>query len=135
MLVQISNKDVIQKDEVVDLYRANRWSAAKKPDQLLAALRNSDTLVTARVDEKLVGIGNAISDGHMVVYYPHMLVDPEYYRHRIGQQMMKVLQEKYRNFHQQTLIAETDAVEFYLAQGFELAGQTIPMWIYQGDEH
>ncbi|GAL03228.1 histone acetyltransferase HPA2 and related acetyltransferases [Photobacterium aphoticum] len=33
--------------------------------------------MTARLNGRLVGIGNAISDGHLVVYYPHMLVHPD----------------------------------------------------------
>ena len=69
MPVEMSLCDQITAGEVVDLYRANRWSSADKPDELLAALRNSHCLVTARRSEKLIGIGNAISDGHLVVYF------------------------------------------------------------------
>jgi GNAT superfamily N-acetyltransferase len=74
----------IEEREVIDLYRANNWSSAEKPEQLLPALRNSHTLVTARFSGVLVGIANAISDGHLVVYYPHLLVHPEYQRRGIG---------------------------------------------------
>jgi hypothetical protein len=38
----------------------------------------SHSLVTAWDDDRLVGLGNAISDGHLVVYYPHLLVHPDY---------------------------------------------------------
>jgi len=64
--------DNIEYGEVIDLYRANDWSSADKPNELLGALRNSHSLVTARVGSKLIGLGNAISDGHLVVYYPHL---------------------------------------------------------------
>ena len=62
--IEISLSDAINTEEVVDLYKANQWSSAEKPDELLAALRNSHSLVTARRAGKLIGIGNAISDGH-----------------------------------------------------------------------
>ena len=65
--LEISLNDHIQKDEVLDLYRANGWSAAEKPDKLLPALRNAHSLVTARLEGRLIGIGNAISDGLPVV--------------------------------------------------------------------
>jgi len=68
MPLQIQLDDSLQQDEVVALYRANDWSSADKPEQLLAALRNSHGLVTARLDGRLVGLGNAISDGLLVVY-------------------------------------------------------------------
>jgi hypothetical protein len=33
--LEISLDDHIQEDEVLELYRANGWSAAEKPDKLL----------------------------------------------------------------------------------------------------
>lgn len=133
VLVQISKE--IEESEVVALYHANGWSSAKVPKKLLPALLNSDTLVTARLDGKLVGIGNAISDGYLVVYYPHMLVDPNYQGIGIGRKMMEIMQTIYKDFHQQMLTADGDAVDFYRALGFERAGKTEPMWVYAGNDH
>lgn len=134
-MVEISFNDKITEQEVVSLYRANNWSSAEKPVQLMAALRNSDSLITARISGALVGIGNAISDGHLVVYYPHMLVHPEHHKKGIGRKMMEAMKEKYSSFHQQMLTADGDAIAFYESLGFESAGQTQSMWIYSGNEH
>lgn len=62
---------------IVELYRANAWSVADKPEQLRNALHNSHSLISAWLNHDLVGLGNAISDGHFVVYYPHVLVHPD----------------------------------------------------------
>ena len=131
----ISLNDAIEPDEVVDLYRANNWSSGKKPELLLPALRGSHSLVTARLDSRLVGIGNAISDGHLVVYFPHMLVHPNYHGHGIGRQMLAALLTKYKGFHQLMLTADGEAVKFYERMGFVRAGKTVPMWVYAGTEH
>ncbi|NHZ33187.1 GNAT family N-acetyltransferase [Massilia rubra] len=131
----ISLNDQIGDAEVIALYRANEWSSADKPEQLMAALRNSHSLVTAREDGVLVGIGNAISDGHLVVYYPHFLVDPAHQRKGIGRLMMQELCARYAGFHQQMLTADGDAIAFYESLGFTRAGRTAPMWIYAGTEH
>lgn len=96
MDIQISLTDQIKDDEVLAIYKANQWSSAEKPSQLLSALRDSHSLVTARVSSKLVGIGNAISDGHLVVYYPHMLVHPEYQRNGIGKKMIEAMQKIFK---------------------------------------
>ena len=133
--VTISLNDRIETDEVIAIYRANAWSSAEKPVELLAALRNSHSLVTARIAGRLVGLGNAISDGHLVVYYPNLLVHPDFQGHGIGQKLMTELQEKYRGFHQQMLTADGQALEFYRKMGFERAGKTEPMWIYAGRDH
>ncbi|MCU7801634.1 MAG: GNAT family N-acetyltransferase [Candidatus Thiodiazotropha sp. (ex Lucinoma borealis)] len=131
----ISVSDSISEDEVIDIYKAIKWSSADKPTELLAALNNSHTLVTARIAGKLVGLGNAISDGHLVVYYPHMLVHPDHQGKGLGRKMMEAMQSIYSGFHQQMLTADGEAVRFYQALGFERAGKTEPMWIYSGEEH
>ncbi len=135
MNIEIQINGNIEQAETIALYRANEWSSAEKPDKLIAALRNSHTLVTARIAAKLVGIGNAISDGHLVVYYPHMLVHPFHQGKGIGRKMMEALQSIYCGLHQQMLTADGDAVNFYKALGFERAGKTVPMWVYAGKDH
>ena len=135
MSVAVSLNDSLSDEEVLALYKANAWSSAEKPQQLLAALRNSHALVTARIVGRLVGLGNAISDGHLVVYFPHMLVHPEFQRQGVGRAMMGALMERYEGFHQKMLTADGDAVEFYRSMGFERAGRTEPMWVYAGNEH
>ena len=87
------------------LYRANGWSAAEKPEALGRAIAGSDFVVSAWDGDQLVGIGNALTDGHLVVYYPHLLV------------------------------AEGAAIALYEGCGFAQAGRTRSMWIYQGDDH
>jgi GNAT superfamily N-acetyltransferase len=135
MELELNLEDDIETDEVIALYKANGWSSAEKPDKLIPALNNSDALVTARISGKLVGIGNAISDGSLVVYYPHLLVHPDYKGKGIGRAMMTLLQQKYESFHQQMLTADVDAVGFYKNLGFDRAGKTVPMWVYTGNEH
>ena len=135
MEVGISLKDEIDEVETLAIYMANNWSSAKKPVELMAALRNSHTLVTARVNGSLVGLGNAISDGHLVVYYPHLLVLPQHHGKGIGHKMLKALQAKYENYHQQMLVADGRAIEFYKSLGFVRAGATEPMWVYSGHDH
>jgi len=135
MDLEVSLEDDIGTTEVIKLYKSNGWSSAEKPEKLIPALKNSDSLVTARISGKLVGIGNAISDGSLVVYYPHMLVHPDHKGKGIGRSMMALLQQRYASFHQQMLTADVDATGFYKSLGFERAGKAVPMWIYAGDEH
>ena len=135
MDIQIVLGGEVETQEVLDLYLANHWFAAEKPVELLAGLRNSHSLVTARIGGKLVGLANAISDGHLVVYFPHMLVSPEFHGLGIGRKVMEAMLGKYGGFHQLMLTADGDSVEFYRKLGFERAGRMEPMWIYRGTEH
>ena len=135
MDINIELNGPIEEAEIIELYSLNGWSSSEKPEQLLPALRNSHTLVTARKEGKLIGVGNAISDGHLVVYYPHMLVHPREHGKGVGRKMMEAMQLIYKGFHQQMLTADGDAIAFYEALGFERAGKTEPMWIYAGNDH
>jgi len=122
-------------EQALALYRALRWSSAEKPCELERALRNSHSLVTAWDGPRLVGLGNAISDGALVVYYPHMLVLPEYQGRGIGREIVRRLMARYAGFHQHILVADGGAIEFYRKCGFERAGRTESMWVYAGTEH
>ena len=133
--ITYSDNRNIPLDAVLRLYSANEWSSADKPAELRDALMNSHSLVTAWDDRRLVGLGNAISDGHLVVYYPHLLVDPDYQRQGIGTELMRRLMANYEGFHQHVLIADGRAIDFYRKCGFTRAGRTEPMWIYDGDDH
>lgn len=135
MTITISERRDISSSAIIDLYRANKWSSAEKPVELVNGLRNSHSLFSVWDDDKLVGIGNAISDGHLVVYYPHLLVHPDYQGKGVGQLIMKKMKDKYGHFHMQILTADEQAIDFYKKIGFVKAGKTEAMWIYNGDEH
>ena len=85
--------------------------------------------------ELLVGLGNAISDGYLVVYFPHLLVLPNYHNKGVGKAIMGKMKELYASFHMQMLTADENAIQFYEKMKFSKAGNTQPMWIYNGDEH
>lgn len=135
MEIRISENRKIPIEQIIELYQLNEWSAANKPTQLYNGLMNSHTLIAVWDKDKLVGLGNAISDGHLVVYYPHLLVHPDYQGKGIGQKIVVKMQEKYATFHMQMLTADGRAIDFYKKNGFERAGKTEPMWIYGGNEH
>jgi GNAT superfamily N-acetyltransferase len=133
--IQYRETQEVPLESILALYRANNWSSAKKPELLQSALLASHSLVTAWDGARLVGLGNAISDGYLVVYYPHLLVLPEYQGRGIGTELMRRLMARYEGFHQHMLVADGRALEFYRRCGFERAGKTEPMWIYDGGDH
>jgi GNAT superfamily N-acetyltransferase len=135
MNIQLSVNRDLNANDILQLYQANKWSSADKPELLIKALVNSHSLVTAWDSTTLVGLGNAISDGYLVVYYPHLLVLPSYQGKGVGRLIMDKMQEIYKGFHMQMLTADGNAIDFYKKNGFERAGQTEPMWIYKGNDH
>ena len=125
----------LPREGVLALYGAIGWSAAKKPDELMRALAGSDVVYSAWDGDRLIGIANALTDGHLVVYYPHILVLPDYQGRGVGRRLLDMLQARYAHLHQQILVAEADSTGFYERAGFTRAGDTVPMWKYDGDDH
>jgi predicted N-acetyltransferase YhbS len=120
----------LPRNQVVNLYSQCGWSSAEKPDTLLCALSNSQTVISAWYQNSLIGLGNAISDRALVVYYSHLLVLPSYQNMGIGREIMKRLQSRYIDFHQQILLAVDNATPFYEKLGFKHSNGVRPMWIY-----
>jgi len=135
MKIKYSETREIPIEQIIGLYESVGWSAGEKPQLLYNALINSHSLVSAWSGDRLVGLGNAISDGFLVVYYLHLLVHSDLQEKVIGGQIMKILSRKYADFHQQVLVADGKAIDFYRKHGFIRAGKTEPMWIYSGKEH
>ena len=135
MNIQIKETLGVKQADIIAIYKANDWSSAEKPDLLYKALLNSHSFVTAWDGERLIGLGNALSDGYLVVYYPHLIIHPDYQGKGVGKLILNKLQEKYAGFHQQILVADGKAVDFYKKCGFEKAGTTESMWIYKGTDH
>lgn len=135
-MFEIRESKTLDEEKVLELYKANSWSSAKKPSELLNALKNSHSVVTVWDNLRLIGLGNAISDGYLVVYYPHLLVHPDYHRMGVGRLIMEKFEEKYSGFHMQILVADENAVQFYKNCGFEIAQKTQSMWKYDnGGDH
>jgi GNAT superfamily N-acetyltransferase len=132
--IEYRGKTELPRNQVINLYSQCGWSSAQKPDELLLALSNSETIISAWHQDSLVGIGNAISDGALVVYYSHLLVLPSYQKMGIGREIMQRLQSHYTNFHQQVLLAIDSAVPFYEKLGFRYSRGVKPMWIYKGSD-
>lgn len=120
---------------LIALYRANGWSSAAKGEVLRKALRSSHSLITVWKGKRLIGLGNAISDGFLVVYYPHLIVHPKFQGKGVGTEIMRLMKRRYGGFHQHILVAHRKAIDFYRKCGFERAGKTESMWIYSGHDH
>jgi GNAT superfamily N-acetyltransferase len=125
----------LPEDQVIALYSSLKWSSSNRPKELINALAHSHTVVSAWDGNQMVALGNALSDGYLVVYYPHLLVLPEYQGKGIGRRIVSILQAKYADLHQQILVADAEAIDFYKNCGFRKAGSCEPLWIYDTYEH
>ena len=117
--IEFKNDLIPAKDELIELYKSVNWGHANCPNDLFLAVKNSTTVITAWYENILIGLGRAISDSTITVYFPDLLIKPEWQGKSIGTKIMNKLLEKYSDFHNQVLIAEDEkARSFYINMGF-----------------
>lgn len=120
-------------NQVLALYEGVGWSAyTKEPERLLKGLAQSQ-VITAYVEEQLVGLIRCITDGQTILYIQDLLVAPEFQRQKIGQRLLKKMLANHLSIRQKVLI--TDNTEktrrFYEACGFSsVEEQQIAAFIY-----
>jgi GNAT superfamily N-acetyltransferase len=106
----------------------------KRPKELYDSLLHAHTLLTAWAGHRLVGLAYSISDGFLVVYYPHVIVLPDYQGRGIATGLMKMMVGRYKDkdFYQQVLIKEKMGITLYERLGFRDIPKVEPLWIYRG---
>ncbi len=82
-------------------------------------LKNSDLVVTAWENKKLVGFLAAISDGAMHAFITLLEVLEPYQGQGIGSNLMKMALAHYRGYYSVALNTDPDKKRFYEKLGFE----------------
>ncbi|MCI8563418.1 MAG: GNAT family N-acetyltransferase [Lachnospiraceae bacterium] len=107
-------------DDVKELFLSVDWLSGRYPERLKKALDNCETVITAWVSGKLVGLINAIDDGELTAYVHYLCVNPKYQRLGIGGELLKQIKEKYSEYLYIIVIAENKGlIEYYKNNGFE----------------
>jgi ribosomal protein S18 acetylase RimI-like enzyme len=128
-------KDQLPADsnQILALYKCVGWVAyTKEPERLLNGLAQSQ-VITAYVEEQLVGLIRCITDGQTILYIQDLLVAPAFQRQKIGQRLLKKMLARYPSIRQKVLI--TDNTEktrrFYESCSFSsVETQQIAAFIY-----
>lgn len=112
----------LNKDQVSELFLAVHWDSGKYKEKLKRAIKNSETVITAWEEEKLIGLISAISDGAINMFITYLLVDPQYQCRKIGTTLMTQMAKEYESFNRNILTTELDKENFYNRFGFENEG-------------
>jgi GNAT superfamily N-acetyltransferase len=119
----------IRVDQIRDLFSSVAWRIGEKPDKLIAALKNSETLITAWDEDRLVGLVNAFSDATMVVYVHYVLTHRDYQKQGIGRQMINGVLKKYQDYKHLILISNNGKIGFFQKCGFHICEEATAMEI------
>lgn len=100
------------------LYQRAGLQRPRDLDRLQRMFDNSNIVLTAWDDDRLIGIARAMCDYGFDCYLNDLAVDPDYQRQGIGQDMIRRLQAHIGDEVMLLLLAARDAVPFYQKTGF-----------------
>jgi len=105
----------------------------KDPNLINKILQGSFCFAVASINDKIIGMGRAISDSVCDAYIQDVVVLKEYRGKGIGilimDELIKYLKNK--NINWITLVSEPDAVSFYQKYGFSQMENYIPFTLKQ----
>lgn len=124
----------ISKEKLIELFTSVGWKTAEYPNRLYNAIKNSEYVVSVWLEEELVGLISAISDGAINVFVTYLLVKPKYQKSGLGSIMMNDFCEKFKGYGRRILTTELDKEEFYNKFGFEIDGIAMFNKDWQNDD-
>lgn len=112
----------INRESLLDLYNNVSWiEYTNNPECLENAVKNSLYVLTARDQNKLVGLIRIVGDGLTIAYIQDILVLKEYKRKKIGTLLMTKALDKFKHVRQKVLLTDDteEARGFYKSLGFK----------------
>jgi len=82
-------------------------------------IEHADIIVTAKLDDKIIGLARAVSDFSYCCYLSDLAVDEAYQKNGIGKKLIEKVQEQLGSKCKIILLSAPDAREYYPKIGFE----------------
>lgn len=127
-IVYSSGRDFDAAD-LQDLFLSVEWSSGHYPEKLAAAMKNYGSVFSAWNNGRLVGLISALDDGVMTAYIHYLLINPEYQHKGIGEELVRLVKEKYADYLRIVLVAYEKETGFYEHCGFKVGEDKVPMFI------
>lgn len=115
--------DIIPEVEtIIDVYKS---SGINRPindkERIRKMFQNSNLIVTAWDDEKLIGIARSITDFCYCCYLSDLAIRKEYQNKGIGKKLIKLIKDKIGDQSMLLLLSAPNALEYYPKIGFKKA--------------
>jgi ribosomal protein S18 acetylase RimI-like enzyme len=106
-------------EQVIELYdNAGLPRPTHDPQRIKAMFDNSDLIITAWDENKLVGVSRTITDWVWCSYLADLAVSPAYKRSGIGKKLIELAREKIGERSMLLLLSVPTAMDYYPKVGF-----------------
>ena len=87
-------------------------------DTIQGMLDNADIIITANIDDKIIGVARAVTDFHYCCYLSDLAVHKDYQHNGIGKELINKVQEQLNSKCKIILLSAPNVVEYYPRIGF-----------------
>jgi GNAT superfamily N-acetyltransferase len=133
MNIDYRDNAIISALDAIDLYRRSTLGERRpvdRPDLFDGMLKNSDLVVSAWSDSRLVGIARTLTDFNCVAYLADLAVDLDFQKQGIGKRLIEITRQHLKPECMMVLLAAPKANEYYAKLGFEHNPRA---WVRRGD--
>lgn len=113
---------VNDKMDATELALVFKASGIKRPvddlPRLQRMIEKADIVITARAEDKVVGVARAITDFNYCCYLSDLAIDKDHQKQGIGKELVRLLQEEIGDEVSLLLLASQEAMEYYPKIGF-----------------
>jgi N-acetylglutamate synthase-like GNAT family acetyltransferase len=113
---------VHDKMSAAELSQVFKASGIRRPvddlDRLQKMIDQADVIITARADNKVIGVARAITDFSYCCYLSDLAVDKDHQKAGIGKELIKLLQDEIGEEVSLLLLSAAEAMEYYPKIGF-----------------
>lgn len=104
-------------DDLEDFFEG--WGNKPDPEKRLKILQNSNYIITAHDEGRLIGFINAVTDKTLSAYIPLLEVLPAYRGKGIGSELVKRMTNMLSSFYMIDLCCDDNLSGFYEKLGFK----------------
>jgi len=135
MNIEYNINTPVSTEQFIELLKASTLGERRPIDDyqcIEGMLNNSNLIVSAWDDKKLVGIARSITDFHYACYLSDLAVDGGYQKRGIGKQLQVLTQQQLKPKCKLILIAAPNASAYYEHIGFTNSPRC---WVLNRDQN
>jgi predicted N-acetyltransferase YhbS len=120
--IEYIREDSIKVSEFIDILNRSTLAKRRPVDDIRCIedmIKNADIIITARLDQNIVGVARAVSDYSYCCYLSDLAVDSRYQKRGIGKKLINRLQQELQKSCKIVLLSAPDAVDYYPRIGFK----------------
>lgn len=121
-MIEINRENSITIDEFISVLRSSTLAERRPVDNkntISEMIKNANLIITARDDDKLIGVARSVTDFSYCCYLSDLSVDIAYQRKGIGKKLIDKTMEFLLPSANLILLSAPKAVEYYPKVGFK----------------